>query len=561
MTSTPISALAAAKAFDGTEVLPLVQGGGTRRGRLSDMIAQGGAAQFGALNQGVSTAQTTASLSHLKLDHAFDIRSYGATCDGSTDDGPAIQLAVNAAIQVGGGTVLFPSALILVNTQVTLYNAAVRLQGCGWSEDCASGTRILTTALVTTFRVQGMPAKGSSIKGMSFQQAHPAQGPGWAPTVYPPTIWLADLGGEVMVDDLFCLNCYDFVRSTNSGRTAFGRLRGQPLHCGLSIDGSYDTTHGDHLHFWPYWTTNYHNADGTRSPGSYVLDWMQANGDAVRLFRTDGFQVGSIFAFGYYSGLRLSYSTAFIAGTATIPQIGALYPDSCKFGVLIDGTGASAHIGSLYTGGENLDNLPITGSFAIYFQSTFCSVSIASARLFFCDSYALVMDQAGGANTLMIGNLEVILPDQGLPNNPSVLFSANTVVPNRICIANPVQVSGARGQYVINDCNALVSIPCMTPLIVHPASGDTIYVVPSRDTMLIEPAGTLAALTVVLPANYIFDGEITVVTTQDITSVTWSAGGTVIVAPPANLAGGVSRRFRYASASITVEGTNAWFTF
>src|SRR5215510_10484335 len=38
----------------------------------------------------------------------FDVKSYGATGDGKTIDSPAINRAIEAAAESGGGTVLFP---------------------------------------------------------------------------------------------------------------------------------------------------------------------------------------------------------------------------------------------------------------------------------------------------------------------------------------------------------------------------------------------------------------------------------------------------------------------
>ena len=52
----------------------------------------------------------------------FDIVVYGATGDGSTDDAPAIQAAINAAAAAGGGTVYAPTPSVAykISTEITL---------------------------------------------------------------------------------------------------------------------------------------------------------------------------------------------------------------------------------------------------------------------------------------------------------------------------------------------------------------------------------------------------------------------------------------------------------
>src|SRR5215471_18028210 len=55
--------------------------------------------------QGVASAATTIS-----------VATYGAQCDGSTDDTAAIQSALNAAAAAGGGTVILPGSTCLLNS-------------------------------------------------------------------------------------------------------------------------------------------------------------------------------------------------------------------------------------------------------------------------------------------------------------------------------------------------------------------------------------------------------------------------------------------------------------
>jgi Pectate lyase superfamily protein/Carboxypeptidase regulatory-like domain/Domain of unknown function (DUF4214) len=49
----------------------------------------------------------------------FNLRDYGAVGNGTTDDGPALQLALNAAANAGGGTVYVPAGRYAIITPVT----------------------------------------------------------------------------------------------------------------------------------------------------------------------------------------------------------------------------------------------------------------------------------------------------------------------------------------------------------------------------------------------------------------------------------------------------------
>ncbi len=74
-------------------------------------------------------AQTTFDLKTF----AYDILTYGAICDGTTNDSAAIQAAINAA-KITGGSVLFPARICnLGSTGLTITGSVgVRLKGAGW---------------------------------------------------------------------------------------------------------------------------------------------------------------------------------------------------------------------------------------------------------------------------------------------------------------------------------------------------------------------------------------------------------------------------------------------
>ncbi len=60
---------------------------------------------------------------------AFDVKDYGATGNGSTDDRAAIQSAIDAAQTAGGGTVFFPTGIYHISSGLNITHSAMHLLG------------------------------------------------------------------------------------------------------------------------------------------------------------------------------------------------------------------------------------------------------------------------------------------------------------------------------------------------------------------------------------------------------------------------------------------------
>lgn len=62
----------------------------------------------------------------------FDIKEYGAVCDGSTDDTAAIQAAITACQNAGGGTVRHPGGTAITTAPLNVTVDNVQFVGTGW---------------------------------------------------------------------------------------------------------------------------------------------------------------------------------------------------------------------------------------------------------------------------------------------------------------------------------------------------------------------------------------------------------------------------------------------
>ena len=96
----------------------------------------------------------------------YNIKWFGAKGDGSTNDSPAIQSAINAKFNAGGGSVYAPSGTYILASTVDL-KANVILQG---DKDLATMFRALTN--ITLFRIFGTnnttPISSAKIKDCSI---------------------------------------------------------------------------------------------------------------------------------------------------------------------------------------------------------------------------------------------------------------------------------------------------------------------------------------------------------------------------------------------------------
>jgi hypothetical protein len=107
-------------------------------------------------------------------------------------------------------------------------------------------------------------------------------------------------------------------------------------------------------------------------------------------------------------------------------------------------------------------------------------------------------------------------------------------VGNDVAYINPVGTAGAGFNFIY---------PALFPTYIYaaPVTGATVIILDTQDTAVIEPAGTIAALTVQLPtASAAYDGKrVEFSTSQAITALTvTTTAGTVVAGAPAGLTAG-----------------------
>lgn len=111
----PISSLPSADSLTGSEQIPVVQGGATKRTTFDAIpFTQAGA------GAAVRTAQD-------KLKESISVKDFGATGDGSTNDAAAISAALTAA---SGKELYFPPGTYVIGSQLTV-PSKTRLRGAG----------------------------------------------------------------------------------------------------------------------------------------------------------------------------------------------------------------------------------------------------------------------------------------------------------------------------------------------------------------------------------------------------------------------------------------------
>jgi hypothetical protein len=262
----------------------------------------------------------------------WNVREAGASGDGETDCTGLFQKLLNEAGAAGGGAVEVPSGRYRFNgglsipANVTLsgtYHVAPTLQ----NGPAGKLTGSVLLAYAGRGATNGPPfirLAGNNAVITGFVITYPEWKQSDVPPVpYPPCV-LCEHAENVKVSDCLLLNPYEGIRMVGAARHWIRDITGYPIKRGIYVDECYDIGHIENVHFWPFGVAF--------SPDNPFCKWVNTEGVAFELARTDWHYVFNTFCFGYGVGYKFS-SSAHGSANGNFLGLGA---DSCQRAVVVE---------------------------------------------------------------------------------------------------------------------------------------------------------------------------------------------------------------------------------
>ena len=463
MSDTKISALPAASGTADSDMLPIVQ--------ASDSVLATRRASIAQLRNG------------LFIDRPIHVRDFGAVGNGLADDAPAIQAAINALKNSGGGILQFGPRVYRIASPIVINGVTVTLQGSGFTEgpNEANGTwfKIDQTGF-TPFTFSGTMARGSMVRDIAIRQYHSAPTATWTPTDYDYVFRVQDCLGAVDFENILLVAVNRGIWCDNSGRMNIRRLRGQVFTRGVEIDRSYDIGRIEHVHFWTFHTTDQN-----------ILAWQQQNQDALVFRKVDGIFLNDIFVLGARSTLRFSSSAS---GVTTKFYANNIYADFSKYGIWIDGNGVEGRIANMTSQSERLnpsDGTPVVGAVGIQIDGNNARVQIGNLRLDDAESNSIRVN--GSNNRLDIFAFRAESYNR-LNDGSAAIHLANVIsgTPNQVYLGSPAVLgNGNNGPLINSGTNGFIASAAPAGRADRPG-----VMVGTQDAGLYQPSATTLGLSV-----------------------------------------------------------------
>jgi hypothetical protein len=281
----------------------------------------------------------------------------GAKADEKTDNTTIFQQALDAAGRAGGGVVEVPAGRYRVAGTLSVPQG-VTLQGTyRVPPTSASKTEKPDGTVLLAYAGRGSPqgpaflrlaGRNSAIAGLVviYPEWKQADVP---PVPYPPCVESHDTE-NVGVSECCFLNPYEAIRLVRAARHLVRNVTGYPSNRGIYVDECYDIGHIENVHFWPFGVAY--------DPNDPYCQWVNTQGVAFELARTDWHYVLNTFCFGYGVGYKFSQS----ASGSTNGNFLGLGADSCRRAVLVE---QAQPPGLLITNGEFVGRWASTDSVCV----------------------------------------------------------------------------------------------------------------------------------------------------------------------------------------------------
>jgi hypothetical protein len=151
------------------------------------------------------------------------------------------------------------------------------------------GTQIRAYGLGKLFTMQMQ----THVEGLEIW--YPSQATNATPTAYDYTFWCDSNMHGASIENVTCLNPYDFIWNNNNGLW-LDKIVAAPLHKGVFVgrNGGVFNAH----------RVNFASASSLYTAGSTLTNWVQANGTAFSIDGAEEFNFTDCSAYGYNRGLE-----------------------------------------------------------------------------------------------------------------------------------------------------------------------------------------------------------------------------------------------------------------
>ncbi|MBU4272755.1 MAG: glycoside hydrolase family 55 protein [Planctomycetes bacterium] len=275
----------------------------------------------------------------------WNVIEAGAVGDGQADCTAVFQRLLDEAGKAGGGVVDVPAGCFRINGNLSI-PANVTLQGIYRVPPNSGPRKIgnLTGSVLHAYAGRGS-ANGPPFIRLAGDNAVIAglivAYPEWKqtdvpPVPYPPCVSSQDTE-NVGIRDCCFLNPFEAVKLVRAARHLVRNVTGYPIQRGIFVDECLDIGRIENVHFWPFGVSY--------KPDDPFCKWVNTQGVAFELARTDWQYVLNTFCFGYGVGYKFSKSKS---GSTNGNFLG-LGADSCQRAVVVE---QAQTPGLLITNGE-----------------------------------------------------------------------------------------------------------------------------------------------------------------------------------------------------------------